>query len=162
MYRFIFFILSLASAMWAAPSETPRIRDDEAIRKMRATRIDLQKQATGIVIGVIDAKGSHTISYGTMGLSDKRPVNGDTVFDVGSITKVFTALLLADMAQHGEVSVDDPATKNLDAKKVKMPERAGKEITLADLATHTSGLPLRPTNLVSKDPNDNTEATLWS
>ena len=162
MYRFVFFILLLASAMWAAASETPRSRDDEAIRKVLATRIDLQKQATGIVIGVIDAKGSHTISYGTMGLSDKRPVNGDTVFDVGSITKVFTALLLADMAQHGEVSVDDPAAKYLDAKKVKMPERAGKEITLADLATHTSGLPLRPTNLVSKDPNDNTEATLWS
>jgi len=154
MYRFVFFILLLASAMWAAASETPRSRDDEAIRKMLATRIDLQKQATGMVIGVIDAKGSHTISYGTIGLSDKRPVNGDTVFDVGSITKVFTALLLADMAQHGEVSVDDPAAKYLDAKKVKMPERAGKEITLADLATHTSGLPLRPANLVSKDPND--------
>src|SRR5947207_5373945 len=89
-----------------------------------------------------------------MGLSDKRAVNGNTVFDVGSITKVFTALLLADMAQHGEVSVDDTAAKYLDAKKVKMPERAGKEITLADLATHTSGLPLRPANLVSKDPND--------
>ncbi|PYK70441.1 MAG: serine hydrolase [Verrucomicrobia bacterium] len=154
MYRFVFFILLLASAMWAAASETPRSRDDEAIRKMLATRIDLQKQATGMVIGVIDARGSHTISYGTIGLSDKRPVNGDTVFDVGSITKVFTALLLADMAQHGEVSVDDPAAKYLDAKKVKMPERAGKEITLADLATHTSGLPLRPANLVSKDPND--------
>src|SRR5438270_16894 len=58
------------------------------------------------------------------------------------------------MAQRGEVSLDDPAAKYLDAKKVKLPERGGKQITLIDLATHTSGLPLRPTNLVSKDPND--------
>ena len=154
MYRCIFFILLLTGGKWAAASQTPPILADEAIRQMLSTRIDLQKQATGIVIGVIDAKGSHIISYGTTGLNDKRPVNGDTVFDVGSITKVFTALLLADMARHGEVSIDDPAAKYLDAKKVKLPERGGKQITLVDLATHTSGLPLRPTNLVSKDPND--------
>jgi D-alanyl-D-alanine-carboxypeptidase/D-alanyl-D-alanine-endopeptidase len=72
----------------------------------------------------------------------------------GSITKVFTGLLLADMAQRGEVSFDDPAAKYLDVKKVKLPERGGKQIALVDLATHTSSLPLRPTNLVSKDPND--------
>ena len=154
MSRCVFFILLFAAAKCAAASQGPLIRDDEAIRKMLSTRVDLQKQATGIVIGVIDAKGSRVISYGTIGLKDKRPVNGDTVFDVGSITKVFTALLLSDMAQHGEVSLDDPAAKYLDAKKVKLPEHGGKQITLADLATHTSGLPLRPTNLVSKDPND--------
>jgi CubicO group peptidase (beta-lactamase class C family) len=89
-----------------------------------------------------------------MGLGDERPANGDTVFPIGSITKVFTALLMAEMAQRGEVRSDDPAGKYLDQKKVKLPERAGKQITLVDLATHTSGLPLRPTNLVSKDPND--------
>jgi D-alanyl-D-alanine-carboxypeptidase/D-alanyl-D-alanine-endopeptidase len=154
VYRCVCFILLLAGATWAGASQPPLIRDDEAIRKILSTRVDLQKQATGIVVGVIDSKGSRVISYGTMGLSDKRPVNGDTVFDVGSITKVFTALLLADMARHGEVSLDDPAAKYLDAKKVKLPERGGKQITLVDLATHTSGLPLRPTNLVSKDPND--------
>src|SRR5437016_3064667 len=154
MSRCVVFILLFAAANWAGASQSPVIRDDEAIRKMLSTRVDLQKQATGIVVGVIDSKGSRVISSGTMGLSDKRPVNGDTVFDVGSITKVFTALLLADMARHGEVSLDDPAAKYLDAKKVKLPERGGKQITLVDLATHTSGLPLRPTNLVSKDPND--------
>ena len=154
MYRRIFFIMLLAGAKWAAASQTPLIRDDEAIRKMLSTRVDSQKQATGIVVGVIDARGSRIISYGTIGLNDKRSVDGDTVFDVGSISKVFTALLLADMARHGEVSINDPAAKYLDAKKVKVPERGGKQITLVDLATHTAGLPLRPTNLVSKDPND--------
>ncbi len=154
MYRNVFFILLLASAKWAAASPPPSILADEAIRQMLSTRVDVQKQATGIVVGVIDSKGPHIISYGTMGLNDKRSVNGDTVFDIGSITKVFTALLLADMGQRGELRLDDPAAKYLDAKRVKVPERAGKQITLADLATHTAGLPLRPTNLVSKDPND--------
>jgi len=154
MYRNVFFILLLASAKWAAASPPTPILADEAIRQMLSTRVDVQKQATGIVVGVIDSKGPHVISYGTIGLNDKRSVNGDTVFDIGSITKVFTALLLADMAQRGELRLDDPAAKYLDAKRVKVPERAGKQITLADLATHTAGLPLRPTNLVSKDPND--------
>ena len=154
MSRCVVFILLFAAANWAGASQGPVIRDDEAIRKMLSTRVDLQKQATGIVVGVIDYMGSRIVSYGTMGLSDRRPVNGDTVFDVGSITKVLTALLLADMAQRDEVNLDDPAAKYLDAKKVKLPERGGKQITLIDLATHMSGLPLRPTNLVSKDPND--------
>ena len=140
--------------MWTGALPPLPILEDEAIRKLLSTRVDLQKQATGIVVGVIDSKGSRVISYGTLGLSDKRPATGNTVFAIGSITKVFTALLLADMAQRGEVSVDDPAAKYLDAKKVKVPERGGKQITLVDLATHTSGLPLRPTNLVSKDPDD--------
>ena len=154
MYRNVFFILLLASAKWAAASPPTPILADEAIRQMLSTRVDVQKQATGIVVGVIDSKGPHVISYGTIGLNDKRSVNGDTVFDIGSITKIFTALLLADMAQRGELRLDDPAAKYLDAKRVKVPERAGKQITLADLATHTAGLPLRPANLVSKDPND--------
>jgi hypothetical protein len=83
MRRCVFLILLLvARPAWAGASQAPPLFEDEAIRKMLSTRVDLQKHATGIVIGVIDSKGSHIISYGEMGLSDKRPVNGDTVFDV--------------------------------------------------------------------------------
>ena len=80
-----------------------------------------------------------------------RPLNGDTVFEMGSVTKVFTSLLLADMVQKGEVSLDDPVAKYLPAT-VKMPTRNGRVITLVDLATHTSGLPRLPTNLKPQDP----------
>jgi len=66
------------------------------------------------------------------------------------VTKVFTSLLLADMAQRGEVSLTDPVAKYLPAG-VKMPERGGRQITLQDLATHTSGLPRLPSNLAPKD-----------
>src|ERR1017187_3791864 len=69
---------------------------------------------------------------------------------VGSPTKVFTSTILADMVQRGEVSLDDPVAKYLPAG-VKMPQRGGKQITLIDLATHTSGLPRMPSNFAPKD-----------
>ena len=67
-------------------------------------------------------------------------------FEIGSNTKVFTALLLSEMVQRGEVSLTDPVAKYLPAT-LKAPERGGKQITLVDLATHTSGLPRDPSNL---------------
>ena len=72
--------------------------------------------------------------------------DGDTRFEIGSITKVFTALILADMANKGEVSLDDPASKYLPAGH-KMPERGGRQITLRDLSAPRSGLPRMPDNI---------------
>jgi serine-type D-Ala-D-Ala carboxypeptidase/endopeptidase len=63
-----------------------------------------------------------------------------TIFEIGSVTKVFTALLLADMAERGEVRLSDPAARYL-------PGGTGP-VTLADLATHTSGLPRLPPGLL--------------
>jgi D-alanyl-D-alanine-carboxypeptidase/D-alanyl-D-alanine-endopeptidase len=68
------------------------------------------------------------------------------MFEIGSITKVFTALLLADMVERGEVKLDDPVAMYL-PKGTLVPSRAGREITLEDLATHSSGLPRDATNL---------------
>jgi len=121
------------------------------IRQILINRIDTQKQGVGIVVGVIDAKGRRVVSYGSLEQDDKRPLDGDTVFEIGSITKVFTALLLADMAQRGEVKIDDPIAKYL-PDSAKMPERGGRQITLVDLATHTSGLPRMPANFRPNDP----------
>jgi CubicO group peptidase (beta-lactamase class C family) len=59
------------------------------------------------------------------------------------MTKVFTSLVLMDMAQKGEVSLDDPVAKFLPSN-VHVPERNGKKITLRDLSTQTSGLPRMP------------------
>ncbi|MGC1520781.1 MAG: serine hydrolase, partial [Steroidobacteraceae bacterium] len=103
------------------------------------------------MVGVIDAKGRRIVAYGSLEKADKRPLDGDTVFEIGSITKVFTSLLLADMVQRGEVKLDDPIAKYLPAS-AKVPERNGHSITLVDLATHTSALPRMPANFRPKDP----------
>ena len=84
-------------------------------------------------------------------MTDPRPVNGDTLYEIGSITKVFTSLLRADMVERGEVALDDPVAKYLPVG-VRMPERNGKQITLLDLSTHRSGLPRMPSNFNPKDP----------
>lgn len=135
-----------AAAGTAAPS-------DAEIRRILVERIDVEKQDVGIVIGIIDPHGRRVVSYGSFDKGDKRPLNGDTLFEIGSITKVFTALLAADMAHRGEVELNDPVQKYLPAS-VKIPQRNGKQITLIDLATHTSGLPRMPENFRPKDPND--------
>jgi len=80
-----------------------------------------------------------------------RPVDGNTVFEIGSITKVFTGTLLGDMANRGEVRPDDPVTKYL-PPTVRMPSRNGKVITLAHLASHHSGL---PRELENRPPGEN-------
>jgi CubicO group peptidase (beta-lactamase class C family) len=124
---------------------------DEEVRKILVQRIDLYKQSVGIVVGLIDAEGRRVVSYGVMDPKDKQSVNADTIFEIGSVTKVFSSLLLSDMVQHGEVALDDPISKFL-PPDVKVPLRNGRSIELQDLATHTSGLPGLPTNLKPKDP----------
>ena len=144
-------VLVLLIAYAVVSSAQGQTITDTDIRKILADRIDAQRQSYGIVVGVIDPTGRRVVAYGSFDKNDKRTPNGDTVFEIGSITKVFTALLLADMAQRGEVSLTDPVAKYL-PKGVKMPERNGHAILLQDLATHTSGLPRLPSNMAPKDP----------
>ncbi len=126
---------------------------DSEIRKILVQRIDDFHQGVGIVVGVIDSRGRRVVEYGSLNQGDPRPLNGDTVFEIGSVTKVFTSLLLSDMVQRGEVKLDDPISKYL-PEGIKAPERGGKQITLVDLSTHTSGLPRLPTNFHPKDPGN--------
>jgi CubicO group peptidase (beta-lactamase class C family) len=118
----------------------------EEIREILVKRIDREKQAAGIVVGVIEPTGHRVVAYGNLAKGDPRTVDGDTIFEIGSVTKVFTSLLLADMVNRKEVALDDPAAKYL-PENVKMPDRSGKSITLLDLSTHSSGLPPLPGNL---------------
>ena len=68
-----------------------------------------------------------------------------SVFKIGSVTKVFTATLLADMVSRGEAKLDDPAQMYAPAGLV-LPQRNGKQITLAHLAEQMSGLPREAPN----------------
>jgi D-alanyl-D-alanine-carboxypeptidase/D-alanyl-D-alanine-endopeptidase len=145
----------VAAVIQAQPPqpETPEIPSDQYIRDILIKRIDTDKQSIGIVVGVIEPKGRRIVSYGSLAAGDTRPLNGETVFEIGSITKVFTALLLADMVKRNEVALTDPIAKYLPAD-AKVPERNGRTITLEDLATHTSGLPRMPSNFAPKDPSN--------
>jgi CubicO group peptidase (beta-lactamase class C family) len=121
------------------------------VKHILVDRIDRDRQSIGIVVGLVGPTGRHVIAHGALDKGDIRPLNGDTIFEIGSVTKVFTSLLLTDMAARGEVAVSDPISKYLPAD-VKAPMRNNQSITLTDLATHTSGLPRLPTNFTPKDP----------
>jgi serine-type D-Ala-D-Ala carboxypeptidase/endopeptidase len=151
--------LTLAGLVAAAPVAcTPRsgpppsaaaARDpsDAAIRAL----VDKRCASNGghaLVVGVIDADGRRRVFGHTAG---GRTFDGRTLFEIGSITKVYTATLLADMVERGEVKLDDPVQKYL-PEGVKMPLRGGQPVTLLELATHTSGLPRMPSNFAPRDP----------
>jgi serine-type D-Ala-D-Ala carboxypeptidase/endopeptidase len=151
-YLLIFLMAAIVDAAPRPAQGTP-VPPDSEIRKILAERIDVEHQGVGIVVGVIDANGRRIVACGKLNQGDPRPLNGDTIFEIGSVTKVFTSLLLEDMVERGEVALNDPVAKYLPAG-VKMPERDGRQITLVDLSTHTSGLPRLPSNLHPKDPSN--------
>lgn len=126
---------------------------DAYIRAILQERVEKDGKSAGIVVGIVRDKGSRVISYGKPDQQGSRALDGDTVFEIGSVTKVFTTILLADVVEKGEVSLKDPVAKYL-PKSVMVPTRNGKVITLLDLATHTSGLPRLPTNFAPKDERD--------
>ncbi len=108
------------------------------------------RSGEGIAIGVTGTSGHRVTARGPVGAAT---FDGNTLFEIGSMSKVFTSLLLADMVQRGEVALDDPAEKYLPAGAT-MPMRDGRKITLEDLATHRSGLPRLPDNLSFRDPTN--------
>jgi serine-type D-Ala-D-Ala carboxypeptidase/endopeptidase len=123
-----------------------RLLTESFIKQRLQQAVDKEHLAPGIVAGFVDEQGSRVEAYGTCRSGAKKPVNGDTLFEIGSITKVFTALLLQDMVDRGEVKLEDPIGKFLPVG-LTTPSRNGKQITLIDLATHSSGLPRIPSNM---------------
>src|SRR5690348_6577131 len=132
---------SAASAAAPRPKALPSDSEMLAIIKQRVS----EKRSAGIVIGVIDADGqSRVVAYGDPG-PGQPPLDGNSVFEIGSISKVFTSTVLAELVQEGKVGLDDPAQKYLPAG-VHLPTRGDKVITLGNLAEQNSGLPRMPGN----------------
>jgi D-alanyl-D-alanine-carboxypeptidase/D-alanyl-D-alanine-endopeptidase len=143
-FGFIVYVVFSGVAAEPEPALT-----DAALQKILQERIDAKK-AVGLVVGRLQGTNRSIVTAGTMALGSGQPVDGDTVFEIGSITKIFTGILLGDMANRGELQANDPVTNYLPAT-VKVPNRNGHVITLAHLANHHSGLPREPDNLAPAD-----------
>lgn len=102
----------------------------------------------GIVLGVQWQGETWTFARGRIAADRPGSPQPDTIFEIGSVTKVLTATVLADMVQEGLVRLDDPMRRYL-PPGMELPVR-GWPITLADLATHTSGLPRLPPGLLRR------------
>lgn len=126
-----------------------QISDHAGISDLVQHAILRQQRAYSAVVAIADRSGRRFLRAAAAGRS--RP-DSDTIFEIASLTKVFTALLLAEAATRGRVRLDDPLQAYL-PPGVQAPEFEGRPITLADLATHSSGLPLRPNNLAASAPD---------
>jgi len=150
----VWLIVSLAASR--ADQNSGALLNHTEIRSLVTERIKAlcgEQGSVGIVVGVIAPEGRQIISASERSSDDSRPPDGDTAFEIGSVTKVFTALLLAEMAEKNEVGLNDPVAKHLPSA-FKVPERNGKTISLLDLATHTSGLPFMPNDAaISNGPS---------
>jgi CubicO group peptidase (beta-lactamase class C family) len=98
----------------------------------------------GISIAVVDHGVRRVFSYGA--------AKTDSIFEIGSITKTFTGLILSQLVEQGKVKFDEPVRELLPPGTVAKP--AGDEITLLDLATQHSGLPRLPDNFKPADPGN--------
>ena len=126
-----------------APSkvaELPANLSDAEIKTILRDYIDDDKRGEGLAVGLVDSSGARVICCGRTGNQKSPEVNGDTLFEIGSITKVFTRFLLQEMVEEGKMNLDDPLAKYLPFW-ARVPSRHGQQITLWDLTTHTSGLP---------------------
>lgn len=131
------------------PVATRAFPSDSEILAMLRERVQ-EKRSAGIVVGLLQPDGrTRVIAYGDPGPS-RPPLDSNSVFEIGSITKVFTATMLAAMVKEGKVRLDDPAQRYLPSG-VTLPTRDGKEITLASLSEQNSGLPRMPTNFHPAD-----------
>jgi CubicO group peptidase (beta-lactamase class C family) len=94
----------------------------------------------GLLIGVVERGKRYTFTFGRIARgSDARPTIR-TEFEIGSVTKTFTGMLLAHFVRERLVHYDDPLQKFM-PQGIRVPSFRGRRITLLDLATHTSGLP---------------------
>lgn len=141
--------LARAEAGAAAPAADRRI--DAAFSDKLQERLLLD--GVGFAAAQVDAQGVRLATLGVMRQGSPAPVTAQTLFELGSMTKAFVALLLADAVLAKRASFDDPIEADL-PDGLKLRDAQGEPLRLIDLATHRSGLPRMPTNVSRKERED--------
>ncbi len=118
------------------PMKTPLDRKvDSLVRAAFA-----QNKCVGLMIGVIDGKNTYTYAYGETAIGNGKLPDNNTYFQIGSLTKTFTGILLADQIVRGKVKGEDLISKYV-PDTVKLNWFEGKPVTLLMLTNHTSAIP---------------------
>ena len=142
----LLFLAAASSVISAQPS-------DAQVKDILAQRIDVDQQSVGLAAVIVNGDQVRIVTHGFQALDKSNPITADTLFEIGSITKTFTALLLADMVVKGELKLDDPVEKwlpqgiSVGLNGLKLRDHTGAPIRLVDLATHRSGLARLPDNM---------------
>ncbi|HEX5313928.1 MAG TPA: serine hydrolase [Gammaproteobacteria bacterium] len=145
-------VMSLLPTGCAAAAEPPAVASSllpARVWKAAQDRV-VAGEYPAVVIGVVNGGKSRVYGFGK--LANGKTPDAATVFEIGSITKTFTALLLADAVKKRSVALGEPVAKLLPGFVI--PSRDGKQITLENLADQHSGLPRLPTNFDPANPAD--------
>jgi CubicO group peptidase (beta-lactamase class C family) len=139
-------LLSIVTAL--APCPQPGVSDGELLQLIGEHLKDFPDQ-TELAIAMVDVGQTRfqgvVKENGTLKSTD----NEEMVFEIGSITKLFTSVILVSLVNEGKVRLEEPVHRYL-----PMPPREGSKITLLSLANHTSGLPRMPDNMSPVDPDN--------
>jgi serine-type D-Ala-D-Ala carboxypeptidase/endopeptidase len=123
--------------------------DDSYMKGLIDKYVESGKTA-GIALAVVDEDGTRFYNAGKLSQDSIVDIDENTIFEIGSITKVMTTIMLQHMALKGDFDVLDPLEKHL-PEGVRVPEYNGNKILLKHLATHSSTLPYMPTNGIMVD-----------
>ncbi len=143
-----FFPVAIASSFTTQKEQansTSIFKITDEIKDRINALVDTNRTNAAIVIGIVDPNGTQFYSNGKISNANNATVDQNTIFAIGSNTKVFTTILLAEMVEDGLIKLNDPIDKYLPSNVI-VPQYKGHKITIEDLATHTSGLPEFPSN----------------
>jgi beta-lactamase class C len=141
--------LALSVALFAVPPASAQSADASFAEKAEAAFADPIKayNIPGLVVGITQGGRHSFYATGLASRKDDRAVTPDTLFELGSMSKLFTATLAATAAQQGSLSLDDTVASHVCGGTC----RIGDDLTLMDLATHhTGGMPLQVPDDISK------------
>src|SRR6185295_9089750 len=140
-------VLALCFAARLLAAEPSTLED---LIRRRAEALVHESHGFGLAVGVVDEDKTYTVCVGNRSTHGPA-VDERTLFEIGSVTKTFTGLLLADAVVRGEVKLAQPVEELL-APTIVVPRFEERPIRLVDLATQTSGLPRMPANLFPWNP----------
>ena len=146
------FVIGFLSATLCGATATAAPPDlgSDAVRKKIESLVKPyieSQQVDGLSIGLVGGDKDLTLHFGKLTAKGQQP-SDDTVYEIGSVSKVFTGVMLADAVVQGKVKLDQPAAELLPAGAT-MPQKGDNPITLKDLSIHRSGLPRLPNNMKS-------------
>ena len=150
-------LFALASVVILAGAQLAQARQPDDLEAMVTAHIEPLIEAQvlpGAVVGVLRDGEERFFGFGGTAADGSGPLpDADTLYEIGSITKVFTAVLLAEMALRGEVSLETPIA-DVYPEAHEAPQRGEDPIRLWHLACHASGLTGMPLNLRPENPDD--------
>lgn len=145
--------LLTVACLFITAARAPAAIDGNKVDRLSEPYID-SETVVGMTVGLLQGGETLVRGYGQYSADNSRTPDGGTIYEIGSVSKVFTGLLLADAVAASRVSPVTPV-EDLLPKSIKMPRREETlPIRLWHLATHTSGLPRLPDNLKPTDPNN--------